>query len=433
MNNPLQHRTPFFDRKPGRILGSAAAGFPAVCIIAVALIVWPLTELEWLKARVIEVSAAIMLLCWAAVKIRAVRKGRGWIDRPIFQPVAPILWSLGLLACTWYIATLYSLAPESSILGGPTRGHGVLLFLALAVFFLAHCAVRIDDLRVFWGVVVSGTLVAAGAVLQLLGLDGGISYSQSAIGSTLGNQSFVRDYLAVCVVLIVSVFAPRVSRLVWLVPAAAFLILTVGYRPASVQYRIHMWSAILPHIWDSPLVGWGPDTGVLIVDHFAHDAVGETDRAQDRTENLELDILVERGIPGLLAELLFWGLVLWRGWRSPYAMPLLACLGLAQFSVMSVPSQLLAWVLAGLAVAWEASSAFGTPTSGFRLTSLRTDVHPSPTCLPISTKLTPSDLSFRHNSAVSSGIFLGEPIRTPRSRAAASPAFVRSEIIWRSS
>lgn len=139
-------------------------------------------------------------------------------------------------------------------------------------------------------------------------------------------------------------------------------------REASPARRLIIWRATWPLIAEAPLLGYGPETFVLVFNrrYPPGSLYDGTDVLVDDPHNGLLEHLMAAGVLGAVAWLLLWGVVLWRVWRrlqhSSHAEKLLnaACLGglvaylvQAQLNPDVVAVSTLFWVVAAIGGADE--------------------------------------------------------------------------------
>ncbi len=334
--------------------GLALSLYLAICVALPALALAPDVPLDAFRAGLVELLMLPVLIWLLAVRIRAHGKGRGRDAVHGSLPVAPLV----LLAATWLISTAFAWSPAVAILGGATRGRGLLFWLACVVGMAAATQTgRRQRVALIWTII--SVALVNGCIweisLRIAPTAHSVLYSFLAKGGTFGNPSFLRDYLAVAGCLAFMIFDIKHDRfsviLRWLpvlgfVPFAIWSLMPA--RAGAVEYRLNMWRSVLPAIAASPVVGYGPENQAAVVEVYSREAVPQS-YFPDRTENLLLDAALERGLPGMAAEALFWIAVLWRGRRSIVLPALVVQLALSLVSVMSVPGYFVLYVLAGIA------------------------------------------------------------------------------------
>jgi O-antigen ligase len=140
----------------------------------------------------------------------------------------------------------------------------------------------------------------------------------------------------------------------------------------SAVQRVYIWEQTLGLIRQRPLLGWGLETlrevfpydRAALVRHFGRRPV-----LIDKAHNDVLQVAVSVGLPGAVAYVAIWILVLlsaYRLWRRAEGPPRVLAAGLvaaftgylvqAQFSFSTVGLAPLAWLLAGAVAGWEATS-----------------------------------------------------------------------------
>lgn len=162
-------------------------------------------------------EVVLFLLVWLFASRPAWRPARGSVS------VAFFLFILVLAA-----ATLFGVDPSMSFWSMPGRMTGLLLYLHLAIVYVAMIAVLRDERawRTFFAVqVLSGLIIA---LLHFFPQLAGEILVQEAGGSTLGNSSVLGAYLLFCIALAVVLATwpstKRLARGFWTVSAFVFFV-----------------------------------------------------------------------------------------------------------------------------------------------------------------------------------------------------------------
>lgn len=142
-------------------------------------------------------------------------------------------------------------------------------------------------------------------------------------------------------------------------------------KSGSTAQHLYLWRKTTQPIAERPMFGWGLET-LSRVFPYKHEELavlfGPTPANIDKAHNDLLQMAVSIGIPGALAYMAFWFLVLWSGVRllrrvtgedrllaSAFVAGLAAYLIQVQFSFSTVAVAPLVWLLAGSVVGWEAA------------------------------------------------------------------------------
>lgn len=117
-----------------------------------------------------------------------------YLDRSYAPKITPILVSLAVFILISTLATIFSVQPVFSLFGNLFRGHGLLSWLHLFVFFviLTNVVRRKDEWKVvlWWTVIVSILVCCVGTYEKVLG-------SADRITSTLNNPLFLGAYILI--------------------------------------------------------------------------------------------------------------------------------------------------------------------------------------------------------------------------------------------
>src|SRR6266849_4152726 len=159
---------------------------------------------------------------------------------------------------------------------------------------------------------------------------------------------------------------------------------SVDTSAGSAAQHLYIWKHVAQLIRTRPLLGWGLETLGAVVPYDRESLVryfGLRPVTVDRAHNDPLQVAVSVGIPGALAYVGFWTLVLvagvrvWRRHAGPRRLLAAAWLGglaayllQAQFSFSTVAITPLVWLMAGAVCAWER-----TPTDVDLLNPQETD------------------------------------------------------------
>jgi O-antigen ligase/Flp pilus assembly protein TadD len=168
--------------------------------VPLALSPWGANAFELPKALLLRLLVLLMALAALLPVLENRRQATTTLSPQRSGPKIPLLWPGLLLGLALVLATVFSVAPQTSLWGSYDRQQGLLTLAAyLALFFLvvAHLRSRAQVMRL-WLVLVWGSapLVVYG-LLQAAGLDplAWQTDAASAVLSTLGRANFVGSYL----------------------------------------------------------------------------------------------------------------------------------------------------------------------------------------------------------------------------------------------
>ncbi|HLQ63300.1 MAG TPA: O-antigen ligase family protein [bacterium] len=288
----------------------------------------------------------------------------------ILQVFAPPLFEGEAFVREWY--GRLGIPRVGSTLGGPLVFGGYLAFILPMVCAVA--AVTRSRVRVVWLAVaflavidVALTLTRASWLALLAGM--GI-FVAAATGMTSRTRRIVIGgsavaVLAAALILMAVVSTPSQVR--------SRVTASVDTSAGSVAQHIYIWRHVVQLIQTRPLLGWGLDTLGAVFPYDRESLVryfGLRPVTVDRAHNDVLQVAVSVGIPGAMAYVGFWVLVLMAGvrvWRRHAGPPrlfaaawlggLAAYLLQAQFSFSTVAITPLVWLMAGAVCAWESAPA----------------------------------------------------------------------------
>ena len=289
----------------------------------------------------------------------------------VFQIFTPPLFEGEAFVKEWY--GRIGIPRVGSTLGGPLVFGGYLAFLLPMLCAIA--AVTRSRVRVVWLAVaflavidVALTLTRASWLALLVGM--GI-FMTAATGMTSRTRrvvigSIAVAFLAAALILTAVVSTPSQVR--------SRVTSSVDTSAGSVAQHIYSWKHVAQLIRMRPLLGWGLETLGAVFPYDRESLVryfGLRPVTVDRAHNDVLQVAVSVGIPGAMAYVGFWVLVLVAGvrvWRRSTGPPhllaaawlagLAAYLLQAEFSFSTVAITPLVWLMAGAVCAWES-----TPTN----------------------------------------------------------------------
>ncbi len=257
-----------------------------------------------------------------------------------------------------------------STVGGPVVFGG---YLATTIpLLLAVGAVRARTRLLWWAAAVPAVVALALTLTRAAWLAAVVGLAAAA---GAGGRQALRRYsglaaaVAVSAVLAVGgvalVASPR--------QVAGRVASSVDVSAGSVAQRLYIWRQTVHVIQQRPWLGWGLET---LGKAFPYDRAtmvplfGPRPVIVDRAHNDLLQVAVSVGIPGALAYLTFWALVVRSAMRLARATPkadralaaawlgaVVAYLVQAQFSFSTVAFSPVVWLLAGAACGWEADKS----------------------------------------------------------------------------
>lgn len=147
---------------------------------------------------------------------------------------------------------------------------------------------------------------------------------------------------------------------------------SVDVGSGSLAQRLYLWDRTLTLIRSRPWLGWGLETLREIFPYDRPSLVryfGPRPVIIDKAHNDVLQVAVSIGVPGAIAYVVFWGLLVAaavRTWRreagssrilaAGWLAAVIAYLIQVQFSFSTVALAPLVWLMAGAAVGWEATN-----------------------------------------------------------------------------
>jgi O-antigen ligase len=300
-------------------------------------------------------------LALAAAIAAAIAIGYG-----ILQVFTPPLFEGEAFVREWY--GRLGVPRVGSTLGGPLVFGGYLAFILPMLCTLA--AVTQSRVRIVWlaaaflaVIDVALTLTRASWLALLVGVGTYIIAAREMTWRTrrvvIGNVAVAAVAAALILMTVVSTPSQVRSRVTTSVDTSA----------GSVAQHIYIWKHVAQLIRMRPLLGWGLETlgGVFPYDRESLVRLfGIRPVTVDRAHNDVLQIAVSVGIPGAMAYLGFWVLVVVAGvrvWKretgparlfaAAWLAGLVAYLLQAQFSFSTVAITPLVWLMAGAICAWE--------------------------------------------------------------------------------
>lgn len=284
--------------------------------------------------------------------------------------VDPEVWAGGLLHVP--VALLTSNARPGGAFGNPTMLGPYLLFhVFYGIYFLwtgvkrmSGAAPLASGAELFWdqarpvirygllGAVVAGELVMVTVILAgqtrgvLLGLAGGIAVVGLLLAAAPSSSRLQRAAGASMVLVLVlaaaGVWHYRNTGLVSGIPVLNRTMQTAGEADKSGSVRLFAWEAALRALGDHPILGWGVNNIYYALNKYYDPRLIQanptmqvpSDTWLDKSHNFLIDLLVERGIPGVLIYLFLLVVVAMHLRRFPDK-PLALCLsgGIAAYLI----------------------------------------------------------------------------------------------------
>ncbi|MDD5377409.1 MAG: hypothetical protein PHH16_04850 [Candidatus Gracilibacteria bacterium] len=288
-----------------------------------------------------------------------------WIRSPFFKKSRAFFENkrniFGIIALLIILCISAVLAPDlqTALLGGGEKQHGILLFIALGIFFLVLATLpeiyRISFIKISF---VSLAFVLFYATMQWMGLDqlGSryiLSFSEGRVFSTLGNPNYLAGFFILFLPLVQKALKTRAMRNLWYglllfgvaisgslfgisivlgyfifrlfshygkrrlyIPIIATTICILGIsivspivpreKLGSAEHHMIIWETGIRAVFASPermLFGYGPEQFRTIFPRFVakEDARYFQDNTPDRAHDIFLDILFSFGIVGLVS------------------------------------------------------------------------------------------------------------------------------------
>jgi len=259
-----------------------------------------------------------------------------------------------------------------STIGSPIT-YGAYLSLVMPILVGLYLASRQVMTSAVW--LLAGVLAVVSTVLTLT--------RAAWIGMFLGTLVF----LIVLGNRVVSTYRQRLLVFLGCTVIALLLVLATVVQPRQIGQRaaatfelnegstaqhLYLWGKTFDLIRDRPLLGWGLETLRRVFPYQRQELVrvfGLRPVIIDRAHNDVLQVAVSIGIPGALAYVTFWILVLVSGTRltrrvsgearilsAGFLAGLVGYLVQVQFSFSAVEVTPLVWLLAGSVVGWEVTS-----------------------------------------------------------------------------
>ncbi len=269
------------------------------------------TRRDWLVFFHVSLATSIIASFYGLLQHLGLRQsiqGAFRVDSTIGNPsyfAAYLLfhiWLLGILIHQTWRRSWHAPTPKFLVWGQVALYSALLIAELVMIYFTATRGV------VLALVVVAIPLMGALAVFwnRMFGRARGV-WSHGRIAMALA--------LALAVAVPVIFWSMRASAIVQKNPALNRLT-NYSLQEGSIQNRTMIWGMSLKGIAERPLLGWGQENYYLVFQKYFNPGLYAAEPWFDRSHNVVLDWAVHTGIPGLVAYLGIFGVVLWQTARS---------------------------------------------------------------------------------------------------------------------